>query len=69
MLITITRLELQFLEETLETVLDEFEGLEECPDPGEYSLTTGAVEMTKEAIGMLRSIAIQVDTGGNGDFD
>ena len=57
MMIAVTKLELQFLEETLETVLEEFEGFEECADPSDYTLTTGAVELTKEALVMIKRLA------------
>lgn len=69
MIITITQLELQFLEETLETVLDEFDGFEECSDPSDYTLTTGAVGMAREALSMIKAIVKQLEAGGNGDFD
>lgn len=65
MILTLSQLELQFLEETLETVLEEFEGFEECADPSDYTLTTGAVEMAREALVMVKRIAHEVERDAN----
>jgi len=43
-------MELDFLRETFELVLEEFQGIEECVgNLDDYVMTTGALENTKEA--------------------
>lgn len=61
MIITITTLELKFLEETLETILDEMEGFEECAHAEDYVFTTGAVDMCRESLVMLRRMSQEVE--------
>ena len=62
MIIEITAMELQFLEETLESVLEELQGFEEAGDTSDYVFTTGAIDMCKEALMMLKRIAEEVDS-------
>lgn len=54
---TLSVLELDFLKETFELVLEEFEGIEEGKDNLEdYVLTTGALENVKEADELITSL-------------
>lgn len=48
--VTLSQGELDFLKETFELILEEFEGIEEGKDDIEsYVLTTGALENSREA--------------------
>ncbi len=51
---TLSKMELDFLQETFDLVLEEFEGIEEIAD--NYTLTTGAYEMAQEASGLIASL-------------
>ena len=65
MIIEVTTLELQFLEETLESVLEELQGFEECGDANDYVFTTGAIDMCKESLLMLRRLANEVENANS----
>ena len=62
MIVSITAMELLFLEETLESVLDELQGFDEAGDTSDYVFTTGAIDMCKEALSMLRRIAEEAES-------
>lgn len=56
--ITLSLGELNFLKETFELVLEEFEGIEEARDSGDlddYVLTTGALENSRIAYDLIEA--------------
>jgi hypothetical protein len=61
---TISELEIRFIEETLELIEEEFDGIEECSEC-DYVLTTGAREGVEEAQRIIEGLRNQL----HGDFD